>query len=370
MKLHKQALYRHKSASVSSLAEQVPGAPPGQLVQANADNFPHYVSHIQSISYGKKSITEMSLDSLSGLRKGDEDTVLWLHIQGLPSPQLLEELGGAFGLHPLALEDVLKQGQRTKLEIYDEVCFVVLNDAHRDADSNLILSQISLFLGKNFVISIEASESDLFEIIRQRLRSNGPIRARSADYLFYALIDLVVDRGFPMLEALGENLEQLEEQVLAEPTPDTRNQIHYMKRELIVLRRAWWPQRDVISTLIRDGAHHLSENTGIYLRDCYDHSVRLIEFTETYREMLSSLLDTYLSSVSQRMNDIMKVLTIIATIFIPLTFIAGLYGMNFTTTSPWNLPELHWKFGYFYVLGVMVTIALAMVVFFKRKHWL
>lgn len=370
MKPHSHVTKFRRNNGLSSLNQQMPGAPPGQLLQYDGDEHPDYICQLQSVCYDKKSIIEKTAQTSSELTSHNGEAVLWLHLQGLPSPQILEELGEKFGLHPLALEDVLKQGQRTKLEIYDQVCFVVLNDAYRDSEGTLLLSQVSMFLGKNFVISIEASESDLFEAIRQRLRSNGPIRSKSADYLFYALIDLVVDRGFPMLESFGEQLEQLEEQVLAEPTPDTRNQIHYMKRELMVLRRAWWPQRDVISTLIRDGGHHLSDNTGIYLRDCYDHSVRLIEFADTYREMLSSLLDTYLSSVSQRMNDIMKVLTIIATIFIPLTFIAGLYGMNFSTTSPWNLPELHWKFGYFYALGVMATIAMTMVVFFKRKRWL
>lgn len=294
----------------------------------------------------------------------------WLHVQGVPTPELLQELAKSYGLHPLALEDVLRRGQRTKFEVYDNQYFVVLNQPRRNERGELVTNQVSFFLGKNYVITFDDGETDAFEPIRERLRAKPLIRGRGADYLFYALLDVVIDEGFPMLEDFGERMEVLEQAVLDEPTKALRNQIYHMKQELIQLRRALWPQRDVMNTLIRDGDEFIGEATRLYLRDSYDHCLRIIDFTETYREMMSGLLDTYMSSVSQRMNDVMKVLTVFATIFLPLTFITSLYGMNFDTASPWNLPELHWRFGYFYALGVMLVSVLGMLWYFRRKRWL
>ncbi|MGH8415084.1 MAG: magnesium and cobalt transport protein CorA, partial [Gammaproteobacteria bacterium] len=217
---------------------------------------------------------------------------------------MLERLGQTYGLHPLALEDVLNQGQRTKFEAYENQYFVVLNSPRRESDTDLVVEQVNFFLGKGYVITLDESPNDRFEPIRQRLRNKRMMRGRGADHLFYSLLDLIVDEGFPLLDALGERLEQVETDVLDNPTQELRNQIHYIKRELILLRRAWWPQREVINSLIRnDDEDFLSETTRLYMRDCHDHSLRLIDFVETYREMASSLLDTYLSSVSQRMND-------------------------------------------------------------------
>lgn len=296
--------------------------------------------------------------------------VTWVQIQGAPTPELMAALGLNFDLHPLAMEDVMGRGQRTKFEAYENQYFVVLNKPHRDESGALQTSQVSFFLGANYVISFDDGGGDTFALIRTRLQSKRMFRERGADYLFYSLLDVVIDEGFPILEDFGERMDALEEAVLEAPTRELRNQIHYMKQELIQLRRAWWPQRDVMNTLIRDGEQFISETTRLYLRDSYDHCLRIIDFTETYREMMSSLLDTYLSSVSQRMNDVMKVLTVFATIFLPLTFITGLYGMNFDTASPWNLPELHWRYGYFYALGVMLAAVLAMLLYFRRKRWL
>lgn len=352
---------------------QAPGTAPGTLsVEAAPQGAPPPIPlRLSAMAYDGGEIREWhDIAPEECPAPAEVPGVLWLHVQGTPTPGLLERLGVVYGLHPLALEDVLTQGQRTKFEIYERQYFVVLNHPTRGADGELGVNQVNFFLGENYVVTLDEGGSDRFEPIRARLRGKRLLRERGADYLFYSLIDVIVDEGFPLLEDFGERLEDLESAVLDEPTKELRNQIHYMKRELVLLRRAWWPQREVVSTLIRDGDDLLSETTRLYLRDCYDHSVRIIDFVETYREMTSSVLDTYLSSVSQRMNDIMKVLTIIATIFMPLTFVVGVYGMNFDTASPWNLPELHWRFGYFYALGVMLVIALAMLVYFKRKRWL
>ncbi len=301
---------------------------------------------------------------------GKPGEATWLHVQGAPSPELMASLGLAFDLHPLAMEDVMGRGQRSKFEAYENQYFVVLNKPGRDAEGALHSRQASFFLGADYVISFDETDGDTFAPIRARLQSKRMFRERGADYLFYSLLDVVIDEGFPLLEDFGERMDTLEEAVLESPTRELRNQIHYMKQELVELRRAWWPQRDVINTLLRDGEHMINENTRLYLRDTYDHCARIIDLVEMYREMASSLLDTYLSSVSQRMNDVMKVLTVFATIFLPLTFITGLYGMNFDTASPWNMPELHWRFGYFYALGVMAVAVLGMLAYFHRKRWL
>ncbi|MGH8427243.1 MAG: magnesium/cobalt transporter CorA [Gammaproteobacteria bacterium] len=350
-----------------------PGTPPGTLKrEAVAGEAAGAPARLSFIRYDAAEFDERSGITIEDCAvPEDAHGVTWLHVQGTPTPELLERLGQIYGLHPLALEDVLNQGQRTKFEAYENQYFVVLNTPRRETNDELIVEQVNFFLGKSYVITLDESPNDRFEPIRQRLRNKRMMRGRSADYLFYLLLDLIVDEGFPVLDALGERLEQVETDVLDNPTQELRNQIHYIKRELVLLRRAWWPQREVISSLIRDDDEEfLSETTRLYMRDCYDHSVRMIDFVETYREMASSLLDTYLSSVSQRMNDVMKALTIIATIFLPLTFVAGVYGMNFShEASPWNLPELTWRYGYFYALGVMALIVILMLIYFKRKRW-
>lgn len=376
---HARALARYSRRSIVHYSRNflgryhAPGTAPGTLaVEPPPEGAPPVVPpRLSMIQFDRTAIRERTdVAAADCPSPGNVTGVLWLHVQGVPTPELLERLGATYGLHPLALEDVLTQGQRTKFEIYGDQYFVVLNRPHRTSEGELTVEQVNFFLVGNCVITIDVGPSDRFEPIRARLRGKRTLRERGADYLFYSLLDVIVDEAFPLLEDLGERLENLESAVLDQPTKELRNQIHYVKRELVLLRRAWWPQRDVINTLIRDGDELLAETTRLYLRDCYDHSIRVIDFVETYREMTSSLLDTYLSSVSQRMNDIMKVLTIIATIFMPLTFIVGIYGMNFDTASPWNLPELHWRYGYFYALGVMLVIALAMIVYFRRKRWL
>jgi magnesium transporter len=350
-----------------------PGAPPGSLEATTSDTGASAPSaRVSLMRYRKQGDVEEQRDAnLAECQAPADDAVgvSWLHLQGLPTPDQLKMLGENFGLHPLALEDVLNREGRAKLESYDAQQFVVLNLVHREEDGGFRADQVSFFLGDGYLISIDESGADNFESVRQRIRGKGRIRARGADYLLYALMDVVVDSGFPLLEDLGDELETIEDQVLENPSREIRNRIHYVKRELMQLRRAWWPQREVISGLMRNDERFLTDSTRLYMRDCYDHCVIVIDFIETYREMVSSLLDTYLSSVSQRMNDIMKTLTIIATIFLPLTTIAGVYGMNFEG-GPWNMPELHWRYGYFYALGVMLAVIVGMLAWFRHKRWL
>ncbi|AVP58790.1 magnesium/cobalt transporter CorA [Pulveribacter suum] len=357
-----------------------PGAPPGSLesVASAQDDAALPPAHLWLMHYASEGeVVEQqgaSIDAAAAAM-ADGQRVVWLHLQGLPSPQQLQSLKETLGLHPLALEDVLHRGQRAKAETYDAHQFVILNLVQRERDAEgdggaCRVDQISLFLGCNFVVSINDGASDVFEPVRQRLRANGKIRRLGADYLLYALLDTIVDSGFPLLDDLGDELEGLEDEILLDADQEARNKLHYAKRELVVMRRAWWPQREAIAALMRDDASFIHESTRVYLRDCHDHAVVIIDFVETYREMASSLLDVYLSAVSQRMNNIMKGLTIVATIFLPLTFITGLYGMNFDTDSRFNMPELHWRYGYLYVLGVMAVVVGGMLAYFRRKHWL
>lgn len=350
-----------------------PGVAPGTLGGYAGEETPSPPARLGLMRYdeaGCEEKTDIRLEECTA-PEPDAGGVNWLHVQGSPTPEQLQRLGEMYGLHPLALEDVFSQERRPKFESYEAQYFVVLNHMRREENGDLCVDQVSFFLGKNYVISIDEGPVDSFEPVRLRVRNKSSVRARGADYLLYALMDVIVDGGFPLLEDLGEQIGRLEDLVLDNPSREARNRIHYVKRELVQMRRSWWPQRDVVSSLIRDGEHFLSDDTRIYMRDCYDHSVIMMDFVETYREMMSSLLDTYLSSISQRMNDIMKALTMIATIFLPLGFVAGLYGMNFShEASRWNMPELTWHFGYFYALGLMVLVVILMLIFFKHKRWL
>lgn len=347
-----------------------PGEAPGTLARPQADETQSAPARINLICYDKADIEESSPPDLSGLAAGSAATrITWLHLQGSPSVAQLEALQAAFGLHSLALEDILTREYRPKFENYDSHYFVVLDHLRRAQDDVVHADQVSFFLGGGFVVSIDEGPEDRFEPVRRRLRGQRSRFASGADYLLYALMDLVIDGGFPVLEQMGERIEGLEEAILEDPTRESRNGLHYLKRELVMMRRCLWPQREVVASLMRENDGMLSEATRLYLRDCYDHSVIMMDLMESYREMTTSLLDTYISSVSQRMNDVMKALTVIATIFLPLSFLAGLYGMNFSG-SPWNMPELHWRYGYFYVLGVMLAVVVGMLSWFRYKRWL
>lgn len=297
----------------------------------------------------------------------DTATVTWINVDGLSQIEILEKLGNCFGLHPLVLEDISNTDQRPKIEDYESYIYIVLKMLNYNEKNNeLDTEQISLILGNNFVISFQERQGDIFNPIRERIRNaKGRIRKMGPDYLVYALIDAVVDNYFLIMEKFGERTESLEEELVTNPSPLTLQTIHNLKREMIFLRKSVWPLREVVNILERGELVFVKKNTRIFLRDVYDHTIQVIDTIETLRDMISSMLDIYLSSISNRMNEVMKVLTIIATIFIPLTFIAGIYGMNFK-----YMPELQWQWAYFGVLIIMAAIGVLMLIHFKRKKWL
>ena len=297
----------------------------------------------------------------------DKPTVTWINIDGVHRVDVIEKIGKHFNLHPLALEDIVNTGQRPKIEDFSDYVFIVLRMLYHDGRvSETQAEQLSLVLGSNWVITFQENAGDVFDSIRERVRSDkGRIRKMGADYLVYALVDAVVDNYFMILEKIGEDIEEIEDELVTNPSPETLQTIHNLKRQMIFLRKSVWPLREVISRLERWESPLIQKSTYIYLRDVYDHTIQVIDAIETFRDMLSGMLDIYLSSVSNRMNEVMKVLTIIATIFIPLTLVAGLYGMNFK-----YMPELEWPYGYPLVLLFMLTIGVLMVIYFRRKRWL
>ncbi len=295
----------------------------------------------------------------------DAPTVTWINVDGLHEVGLIERLGAHYNLHPLILEDILNTAERPKIEDYGDYLFVVLKVFVRNGNPEEKMHQVSLVLGPNVVITFQERETGIFDGLKDRIRKGkGRLRKLGADYLAYAIIDGIVDSYFGVLERLGEEVETLEDELVADPKREILQRIHSLKREMIYLRKAAWPLREVISGLERLETPLIKPTTDVYLRDVYDHIVQIIDTMETSRDILSGMLETYLSSVSNRMNEVMKVLTIIATIFIPLTFIVGVYGMNFRF-----MPELEWRWGYFLVWGIIAVVGGAMVVFFKRKKW-
>jgi magnesium transporter len=303
----------------------------------------------------------------------DRESVSWVEVQGLGDEDILRRLGKVFDLHPLVLEDIVNVAERPKIEEYEDhlviICRMVVPKERR---YGFYSEQVSFVLGKHYLLTVqEEPDHDCLEGVRARIYNNkGTIRKRKADYLAYALLDAIVDGFFPVLERYGEQIEDLEDEVITNPTRQTLQKIYQVRRELLQLRRYIWPQRDAINSLIRDGNELICEEVKIYLRDCYDHTVQVMDMVETYRELASGLMDVYLSAVGNRMNEIMKFLTVMSSIFIPLTFIAGIYGMNFNTEkSPYNMPELNWYWGYFLCLGLMAAIAFVLVFIFWRRGW-
>ena len=300
--------------------------------------------------------------------------ITWINVDGLHQVELIEKIGACFNLHPLTVEDICNTTQRPKLDLFDDHLFLVVRtQRYQPASRTLEPDQISLVLGPNFLLTFQEQGGEMFAGVRQRLAGGkGRIRSMGPDYLAYALLDAVVDNYFTVLEQLGEEIEAVEDEVIANPEQTTIHRIHLLKRELILLRKSVWPLREILGSLMRQEEQELiGEATNIYLRDLYDHTIQVIDTLETYRDVVAGLLDIYLSSLSNRMNEIMKVLTIFAVIFIPLTFIAGVYGMNFNPeSSPWNMPELNWYWGYPLALGLMVALVAAMLIYFKRKRWL
>jgi len=352
---------------ISRKRSQKAGLPPGSLVHIGRQRAEK--AKISVIDYDDTQFAEQSFDSIEACFSfRDKPTITWINIDGIHDSEIIEKIGACYNLHPLVLEDIQNTEQRPKIESYSDYLYIVLKMLYFDDAANAVSTeQVSLIVGKNYVISFqEGLEGDVFGHLRERLRSDkGRARRFGADYLAYSLIDAVVDNYFAILERLGETIELLEEKLVSNPTTTTLHEIHYLKREMIYLRKAVWPLREVVSMFSRTDSDIVHESTRIYLRDVYDHTIQVIDTVESYRDMVSGMLDIYLSSVSNRLNAVMKVLTIIATIFMPLTFLAGVYGMNFK-----HMPELEWRYGYFMLWGIMLTIAVLMLFFFRKKRWL
>lgn len=295
-----------------------------------------------------------------------DNSVMWINVGGVHKVEMVETLGKQFSLHPLLLEDVANTDQRPKLDDYESYLFLVIKMLSLSARKEIVVEQVSLVLGRNYVISFQENGSDVFQPVRERLRGGkGRLRQSNADYLFYALIDAIVDQYFAVLESLGEKIEALQQAVVNDPQPETLNDIHALKRQLLFVRRAVWPLRDVMNNLSRSDCPFLQHSTKVFFRDVYDHVVQIVDTIETLREMVSANLDIYLSSVSYRLNAVMRVLTVITTIFMPLSFIASIYGMNFE-----HMPELRSPWGYPLVLGVMAAVGVGMLILFRKKRWL
>ena len=346
---------------------QDPGTPPGTLSAAEGESGPARAV-VTSFSADHFVVAEShDIPALEPLR-GDGRTH-WVHVIGLGDVATVEGIGRAFGLHALALEDVLTLGQRPKAEPFDETMFCIVQHlAYREA---LVKTQISLFLGRDFVVTFQPKCDDLLAPIRERLsKGRGKLRQKGPAYLAYAIVDLVVDSAFPALEALGDHLDRIEEGILEQPDRQDIESLQCVRRELLVLRQVLWPQREVMAHLSREDHDLMPDDIKIYFRDCYDHAVQALEVSENFREMASGLLDIYLTSLSHRLNDVMKVLTIISTVFMPLSFLAGVYGMNFDRSQPWNMPELGWRYGYLAFWGVALAGIGGMLWAFRRRGWL
>jgi magnesium transporter len=349
---------------------EVPGSMPGTLNIESDASPPVIVLIDYNEAQAIRQEVETPEDCIPFL---DSESVSWVDVKGLGSEDVLRRLGKVFSLHPLVLEDIVNVPQRPKIEEYDDQLLIIARMVTMKSSGNGFVSeQVSLVLGRHYLLTVqEEPEYDCFGPIRERLRTGkGSIRKQGADYLAYALLDSIIDGFFPVLEEYGEKIEELEDEVVSNPSRQTLEKIHSIKRELLGLRRAIWPQRDAINALIRDGNELISHEVHIYLRDCYDHAIQVLDMVETYRELAASLMDVYLSSVSNKMNEIMKLLTVISSIFIPLTFIAGVYGMNFDPSkSPFNMPELDWYWGYPACWAVMLTTAFSLIYFFWRRGW-
>jgi magnesium transporter len=327
-------------------------------------------SEIQVMAYGPDSLDERKVSSVAEIHDvcGRHD-VTWINVDGPADPKTVEEAGRLLGLHSLALEDVMNASQRPKLDEYADHDFIVLRIPI--GPDRAETEQIGLFLGKNYVLTFGERPSDCFDGLRAQVRNpTSPVRQGGADHLAYALMDAAIDAFFPVLESFGEALEIVEETILQKRRPDLFRRIHELKQDMMSLRRVAWSHRDLANKIVRDGTPRFTQPVRLFVRDCYDHAVQQIDLVETYREVSFSLIEIYQTAMTTRLNEIMKVLTMIATIFMPLSFIAGVYGMNFETSSPFNMPELHWRWGYLFALGLMGAVAAIMLFYFRRVGWI
>lgn len=342
------------------------GLPPGTLIPLE-EKRPEKVK-VTVIDYDEEHFQEREIASVEECFPfRDTATTTWINVDGLYQLDIIEKLGACFDIHPLILEDILTTGQRPKAEDLGNYIFIVVKMFSLDEMGNMQDEQVSLVVGSNFVISFqEKMGGDVFGLIRERLRTNkGRSRKMGADYLAYSLLDAIVDNCFVILDRLGDKIDLLEDEIMGNSAPDTLPKIHQTKRELIYLRKSIWPLREIIGTLERSESPLIKPATLIYLRDVYDHTIQIIDTVETFRDIIAELINVYLSNISNTLNKIMKVLTVIATIFMPLTFIAGVYGMNFK-----YMPELNKAWGYPFALGLMLASTLAMLAYFRKQKWL
>lgn len=350
----------HKKRSIKS------GLPPGTLVHIGDKS--DRSAQISVISYSPDGIEERHFEQIDQyLQNPVEGGVVWVDVEGVHDVELIRALGEKHTFHPLVLEDIVNTVQRPKIEDYGDYLFIVLKMLHPAGDGNFSSEQLSIILGPDYLFTFqEGIKGDSFEPVRDRIRGGkGKIRSMGADYLAYSLVDAIVDGYFSILEEFGERLVDVEEELTLSADQKSIHLINGMKKEIIYLRKTVWPLREAISFLEKGDSRLLQDATRVYFRDVYDHTVQVIDTVETYRDLLSGMLDLYLSSISNRTNEVMKFLTVIGTIFMPLTFLVGVYGMNFR-----NFPELEWKNGYFILWGLMVTMALLMVAYFRKKRWL
>ena len=342
------------------------GLPPGTLIHVGEKKVEKL--RLTVLDYDEQHFEEKELESVEAcFPYRAKSTISWINVDGLHEVDIIEKLGAHFGIHPLTLEDIVNTEQRPKIEDMGEYLFIILKMVSYNRSENRVdAEQVSLIIGDHVVISFQEKVGDVFQGVRERIRfSKGRIRKMDADYLAYALIDAIVDHYFIVLEEVGDQIESLEDEVMTRPTPETMRTLQKIKRRLLFLRKAVWPLREVISSLERGESKLIRKQSKPYFRDVYDHTIQVVDMVETMRDMNTGMFDMYLSSISNKMNEVMKVLTIIATIFIPLTFIAGIYGMNFN-----YMPELKWQWGYFAVWGVMALLFIGMMYYFRRKKWL
>jgi magnesium transporter len=354
------------SRGFKSLLETV-GLPPGTLVHVGEDkNLPKSI--ITIFDYDENFYEERSADTIEeSFAFRDKPSVTWINIDGIQETDVIQKIQTHFNIHPLVLEDILNTEQRPKMEDHEEYIYLVLKMLYFDSHTAEIKTeQVSLILGQSCVISFQETVGDVFDSIRDRIRhSKGSVRKSGADYLAYALIDSIVDHYFVILELLDEQIEHLEDEITTNPQTEATSEIHQLKREMIFIRKQIWPLRELINGLIKSESPLIKKGTRYYLQDLYDHAVQVIDTIETFRDLLSGIHDVYLTSMSNKLNEVMRILTVISTIFMPLTFIVGVYGMNFK-----HMPELEWYWGYPLLWLIMISIGLGMILFFKRRKWL
>lgn len=341
------------------------GLPPGTLLHIGSNR--NEKVKIKMLCYTSDHWTETEFDKVDEvLKHKSTGEMCWIHVSGIHVVTMIEKIGAAFSIHPLVLEDIVNTNQRPKIEDHKDYLYIIAKMIHCYDNKKIDFEQVSLIVGNHYIVSFQENDNDTFGQIRERIKSTtGKLRNKGVDYLAYALLDCVVDHYYVALEYLGEKIEVLENKIIVDPQPNVLKEIHLLKNEMLFARKAVWPLREILNALGRGDSALFKEDTLIYIRDVYDHMIQVIDSIEMYRDMVTGMLDVYLSNVSFKINEVMKVLTIIATIFIPLTFIVGLYGMNFK-----YMPELEWKWGYPAILCFMAFISIGMILYFRRKKWL